>query len=82
MAFFRINKNLLADAPTFGALQKAFRTLEEIKPISSTEEHPQFKWFRVTGPGIPEDNSIEIELQFELVSSTKVNIRWQLKHQL
>lgn len=82
MAFFRVNKNLLADPPTLGAMQRSFTSMEEMHPISTGHggEHPQFKWFRVQGPGIPPED-IEIELEFNLIDPNTVIIRWQpLKH--
>lgn len=82
MAFFRIAKNLLADPPTFAAMQESFSIAEEFKPMAGGE-HPYYKWYKCKGPGgIPDDDAVEIELHFEAVSPTRVNLKWRIKNEL
>lgn len=78
MAFFRIHKHILADPVSFGAMQRSFPTMKEIQPLADTD-HPTFKWFQVTGEGIPDDPAIEIELEFQLVSPNHARINWRKK---
>lgn len=78
MAFFRIQKHILADPVSFGAMQRCFSSLKEIHPLAETD-HPTFKWFQVTGEGIPDDPAVEIELEFQLVSHKHALINWRRK---
>lgn len=73
MAFFKINRHILQDPASLGAINKSFATVEEFEPYSG--DGP-FKWYRVTGPGIP-GHDVEIELLFTIISPTDVSIQWR-----
>jgi len=80
MAFFRIQKHMLLDPATMAALNRSFTSLVEIHPLAGGE-HPNFKWFQVTGNGIPPEAGTEIELLFERAVGTPnhVTIKWLKK---
>ena len=74
MAYFKIRKNVFNDPPTLGAVQRTFKTVEKYEPFVDGI----YDWFKVNGPGIPDD-SVEIELAFQLTGPNHVNLTWTIK---
>lgn len=79
MAYFKIRRHVLQTPENWAAICRSFTKVEEFSPVQG--EAP-FKWYKVSGPGIPGDD-VEIELNFTIKGGADgVDIQWRLKNQL